>query len=87
MNAPTILRKLDGRTNVVVEERPLTISRTDFIEAIETLWPAARFEYNDELVRVSVEVRPGALHKRHTERRPHQGPRHLPRLPHAVLRH
>jgi len=54
MNAPTILRKLDGRTNVVVEERPLTISRTDFIEAIEVLWPAARFEYNDELVRVSV---------------------------------
>lgn len=43
MNAPTILRKFDGRTNVVVEERPLTISRTDFIEAIEALWPAARF--------------------------------------------
>lgn len=48
------LRKYDGRTNTVVEERQLTISRDDFMDAIEALWPVARFEYNDELVRVSV---------------------------------
>lgn len=48
------LRKYDGRTNVVVEERQLTISRDDFMDAIEALWPVARFEHSSDLLRVSV---------------------------------
>ena len=48
------LRKYDGRTNAVVEERQLTISRDDFMDAIETLWPAVRFEHTTDALRVSV---------------------------------
>lgn len=56
------LRKLDGRTNVCVEERQLTISRDDFMDAIEALWTVARYEHSTDMLRVSVWASiPGSL--------------------------
>ena len=59
---PAHLCKYDGRTNTLVEERDLTIGRSDFLNSIRTLWPVFSMETKEPgVLTVQVWSRPGRI--------------------------